>query len=122
MSKLLRTTFLVHAVVAVVLGVALLAAPGRWLGLFGWAPVDPLISRLLGAALLGLAWGSIRCFRASERKEVAVLMEVNAAFCVLGCAGILRQIWGYDYPYYVWILLVILAAFAVLWVIELIRR
>jgi hypothetical protein len=122
MSKSLRYTFIVHAIVAFVLGAPLLLAPGRTLGLFGWAPVDPLISRILGAALLGLAWSSFRGWRAAERKQVAVLIELEAIFCVLSCIGMVRQTFGYYYPYYVWALLVILAAFAVAWVYALVRK
>lgn len=123
MSKSLRYTFVVHAIVAFALGVGLLLAPGRWLGLFGWAPVDPIISRILGAALLGLAWSSWRGWRASERQQVAFLVELEAVFCVLACVGMLRQTCcGYYYPWYVWTLLAILAAFAVAWVYALVRR
>ena len=92
MSKSLRYTFLVHAVVALLFGAALLAAPGRTLGLFGWAPVDPLLSRVLGAALLALAWGSFRGFRAAERWQVALLVELEAVFCVLACRGCLAHV------------------------------
>lgn len=122
MSRSLRYTFIVHAVVALLLGAPLLLAPGRALGLFGWAPVDPLLSRILGAALLGLAWGSFRGFRAAERRQVAFLVETEAVFCVLACVGMLRQMWGYNYPWYAWILLAVLALFAIAWLLALVRR
>jgi hypothetical protein len=122
MSKSLRYTFIVHAIVAFVLGAALLLAPGRSLGLFGWAPVDPLLSRVLGAALLGLAWSSWRGFRAAERTQVAYLVEMEAVFCGLACVGIVRQVWGHYYPYYVWTMLAVLALFAVAWLYHLVRR
>jgi hypothetical protein len=79
----------VHAVVSAVFGGLLLAGPGRFLGWFGWAPIDPIISRLLGAALLALAWGSYRGWRAVERAQVAILIELEAVFCVLASLGLL---------------------------------
>jgi len=122
MPKSLRYTFLVHALVSLLFGAALLAAPGRFLGLFGWEPVDPLLSRVLGAALLALAWSSYRGFRAAERRQVALLVELEAAFCVLAAAGLLRQMVGYYYPWYVWTLLGVFALFAVAWVWALLKK
>jgi hypothetical protein len=119
MSKWLRILFLVHAVVAAVGGLPLLLAPGRTLGWLGWAPIDPLISRILGAALLALAWSSWRGRRAATRAQVALLVEVEAAFTVLTCAGLLRQLLASHWPVYVWLLFGVFAAFAVAWVVAL---
>ncbi len=52
MSKLMKTTCVVHAVLSGVLGLVLLTVPGRFLQMIGWGPVDPILSRILGAALL----------------------------------------------------------------------
>jgi len=122
MSKSLRYTFLVHALVTLLFGAALLAAPGRTLGLFGWAPVDPLLSRVLGAALLALAWSSFRGVRAAERGQVALLVELETVFCVLASLGLLRQTVGSYYPWYVWTLLGVYALFAVAWVWALVKK
>jgi hypothetical protein len=122
MSKSVRIIFGIHALVALVLGAALLIAPGRFLGLFGWAPVDPLLSRVLGAALLALAWSSFRGWRATERGQVALLIELEAVFCVLACAGILRQMIGYTYPWYVWTMLGVFALFAIAWIWALVKK
>jgi hypothetical protein len=76
-SRGLHITFLIHAVVAVVFGVLLLLIPGRSLTLIGWVPetitipnsdlsapgtflVDAIITRLLGAALLAMAFSSFQ--------------------------------------------------------------
>ena len=122
MPKSLRYTFGVHALVALLLGAALLLAPGRFLGLFGWAPVDPLLSRVLGAALIALAWTSFRGYRASSRAQVALLIEAEAAFCVLASVGILRHILASNWPWYVWTMLVVFILFAVAWVWALFRK
>jgi hypothetical protein len=122
MPKSLRYNFGVHALVALLLGAPLLLAPGRFLGLFGWAPVDPLISRVLGAALIALAWTSYRGYRAGSRGAVALLIEAEAVFCVLASVGILRQILGYNWPWYVWTMLVVFVAFAIAWVWALFRK
>lgn len=50
----LKITFVVYALTALLFGLALLVAPGRLLTYLGWAPIDPIMSRLLGAAVLAL--------------------------------------------------------------------
>jgi hypothetical protein len=92
MSKSLKYTFLIHVVVSLIFGAVLLLAPGRFLGLFGWAPIDPLISRLLGAALLALAWSSYRGWGASSYEQVSVLVEMEVIFTVFGSVGLLRHL------------------------------
>ena len=122
MSKGLKWLFLIHAVVAAIFGIALLLAPGRFLGLMGWAPVDPIASRLLGAALLALGWSSFRGWRATERAEVAILVETEAVFTVLCCLGLLRHLVRGGYPFMVWAVLAIFLIFAIAWIVFLVRR
>jgi len=122
MVKWLRIVFLAHMVISGILGALLLVMPGRFLGWLGWAPVDPLLSRVLGAAFLALAWGSFRGWRARERAQVTLLLEVEAFFTILGCAGLLRHLLIAHYPWMVWTLLAGLAAFAAAWVAALLKR
>ncbi len=96
----LRTTFLVHAIVALVFGAALWLIPGRFLTLVGWvqesfiidgteitAPgtlfVDGVITRLLGAVLLALAFSSYQSWRTQEWVKVALVVQLEAVFCIL---------------------------------------
>jgi len=119
MSKTLKTIFLIHAVVGVLLGVPMLIAPGRFLNWLGWAPIDPIISRLLGAALLALSWSSFRGWRAEERARVALLIEMEAVFTVLGCVGLLRHLLFGRFPLVPWAVFVVMAIFAAAWVASL---
>lgn len=122
MSKALNITFLIHAIVSVVGGLLLLIIPGRTLLLFGWAPIDPIISRLLGAALLALAWSSFRGWQATERVQVQILVELEAVFTVLACVGLLRHLLFARYLPIVWLLFAVFAVFAVAWIVFLVRR
>jgi hypothetical protein len=132
----LRTTFLVHLVIGAILGIALFLVPGRALNLLGWVPelvqlpnsdqsipgqtfVDPVITRILGAALLALAFSSLRGWLGSApaRKwsEVALLVELEIIFNVLGALAILAGVFllGRGMPVIGWVLLVVQIAFAV---------
>jgi hypothetical protein len=115
MSRSLRTLFLIHAVVGVIFGVPMLIAPGRLLMFVGWWPIDPIISRLLGAAILALAWSSFRGWRTDDRARVALLLEMEAVYTVLGCVGLLRHLLFGSFPFVPWAVFIILAAFAAAW-------
>jgi hypothetical protein len=120
MSKLLKGAFLLQAVLAVLTGLPLLLAPGRFLGIFGWAPVEPLLDRLLGAALLAMAWTSIFAFRASNRSQVNILVQMQLIFCGLGALGFLRHLTtGAYYPPMVWTVFAVLATFTIVWAVGL---
>ena len=122
MSKALKTTFLVHCVVALVAGALLLIVPGRLLLALGWAPIDPIVSRILGAALLALAWSSFRGWRATERKQVGIVVEMEAVFTVLGCVALLRHLLFARYPLVPWLVFAVLLVFAVAWIFFLVKK
>ncbi len=122
MSRGLKNLFLVHALVGLLFGAPLLIKPGGFLQLFNWAPIDSLVSRILGAALLGLAWSSYRGWRATEKAQVAILIEMEAVYCVLGCVGIVRHLLVRTYPIIVWVVLAVLAIFAVAWIAFWVRE
>lgn len=122
MPKGLKTLFLVHAVVAVVFGLPLLIIPGRLLTWVGWAPIDPIAGRLLGAVMLGLAWSSFRGWMAEERAKVAILVELEAVYTVLACVGLLRHLLFAHYPWFPWFVFAIYLAFALAWIYFLVRR
>jgi hypothetical protein len=100
----------------------LLIAPGRFLEIFGWAPIDPIVSRLLGAAMLGLGWSSYRGWRAAGWDQVAFVVEAEAVFTVLASLGFIRHLLGGSWPWYVWMEFAIFAIFAVAWIYHLATR
>lgn len=122
MSKGLTITFLIHAIVSLIGGLVLLIIPGRFLLLLGWAPIDPILSRMFGAALLALAWSSYRGWRATQRVQVAILIELEAVFCVLVSVGILRHLLIANWPLMVWLLFALYAAWAIVWIFWWVRK
>lgn len=55
----LRRWFIVHFVADVVVAVPLLAVPTMFLRTLGWAAVDPIAARMVGAAFTGIVLGEI---------------------------------------------------------------
>lgn len=123
MRRSLKIIFLIYAIFTFILGAPLLLAPGRFLGLFIWNPIDPLITRLLGAALLAMTVGATRGYMIRQRERVGVVIETNLVFCALGAAGFLRHlIRGSYYPPIIWIIFGFLVLWAILWAWVLLRR
>jgi uncharacterized membrane protein HdeD (DUF308 family) len=140
LSNGLRNTFLVHGVISAILGIVLFLVPGRTLTLLGWVPqsvplpetginvpgtifVDAILTRLLGVALLALAWSSFRGWRAQRRSEVEILIQMEAVFSVLGLVTFLAGFILMDraMPFVGYIFILILALFAVAWGLALRR-
>ncbi len=122
MSTPLKYTFIVHLIVAVVFGLPLVLFPGLFLGSFGWAPVDPLLSRVLGAALLAAAWTSFRVVRGGDASVIGVVLEMELVFAVLAAIGLLRHLLIAYYPPMVWLTFALFVAFAVAWGVLLVAR
>jgi hypothetical protein len=102
-------------------GLPLLVAPGRLLTMLGWAPIDPILSRILGAALMAFAWLLFRAWQGSPADTRPVL-EVQVGFTVLACLGLLRHLLVARYPGLVWALFAVLALLAALAVLFLVTR
>lgn len=133
-SNRLQITFLIHFIVSAILGAAMWLIPGRTLTLLGWVGefiqlpgaevsirgqtfVDPFISRLFGAALLALAFSSFLGWRAKHWEQVALVVQQEAVFCVLGVAAFFAVLFLAERPMPLsgWGVLLLLAGFAVAW-------
>lgn len=132
-SRGLHITFLVHAIIAVVIGAVLWLVPGQGLSLLDWVPettpvpntdvtidgtflVDPILDRLFGAALLAMAFSSFQGWRAKEWGSVELLVQSEAVFCILAVIAILAAlILGRPFNWIRWVTLAIFAVFAVAW-------
>lgn len=133
-SSTLRTTFLVHWIFGGILGVALFLAPGRLLTLLGWVDqwvqlpqsdqsipgttfVDAVVVRSLGAALLGLAFASFLGWRAGKWDSVALIVQTELVYCILGLLALISGIFlmGRPMPAVGYVLMLILAVFTIAW-------
>lgn len=122
MSKIAKIYFLIDAIFCSIIGAFLLIIPGRTLSLVGWVPYDPLMTRVVGAALLALGWGAFRAWKANQYREIAILVEVELIFAVLASIGLLRHLLIASYPPVGWITFCLLAVPAFAWGMIWLRR
>jgi hypothetical protein len=112
--KILRIWFVIHFAADMLFAVPLLFFPEVVLPMFGWIVVDPITSRLVGAALLGIGVESLLGRNASRETFLAMLnLKIIWAFgAILGIGlGI-----GAGGPPAAWLFLVIFAIFLGVWV------
>jgi hypothetical protein len=122
MSTTLKVICLVNAIVWIIIGVLLLVVPGRFLTWLDWTPIEPVMSRMLGAAFLALAWGDLRVWRGSSPVGAGLLVEMQIIFSTLAALGLLRHLLSASFPVKVWILFAILVLFALAWLAALLTR
>ena len=109
----MRTWFRVHCAIDVAAAIPLLLLPARVLRLLGWTSIDPVASRLCGAALLGIGAASVMVDRygLAGYRALLGLKVVWSLAAVFACvAGI-----GDGAPDAAWAFLSIFIAFAGVW-------
>ena len=113
-SSSLRTWFVIHFVADVLFAIPLLFFPQTILNLFGWGTYDPIMSRLVGAALMGIGAESLLGRNASKETFQGMLnLKVIWASCALFAFG--AGIAEGAAPI-AWVLMGIFAIFWVVWV------
>lgn len=115
MKPIQKILVYIFGVLCLLPGAALLLAPGRFLGSLSWAPVDPHLSRILGAALLALAWLVWRMIRPADKSLTSIGAEVFFIFTFLSSVGLLRHVLIANYPIMIWGLTIVLLLYALFW-------
>ncbi|MGB2963724.1 MAG: hypothetical protein WBB69_07025 [Anaerolineales bacterium] len=98
----LRVWFVIHFVVDILFAIPLLFFPEVIMPLLGWTVVDPITSRLVGAALLGIGGESL-LGRNASREVFSAMLNLKilwASSAVLGiglgiAAGGPPMAWGF---------------------------
>lgn len=117
--RTLRTWFVVHALVDVVAAVPLLVAPALVLGRLGWACVDPVSARLVGAALLAIG-GQSFIGRDAGVETYRAMLRLKLIWSLAAAAALFIGI-GAGAPPAAWAFLSIFIAFAGVWLHHAIR-
>jgi len=114
-SRSLRTWFVIHCIVDVIFAIPMLVAPVVFLSLFGWTTVDPFMTLLVGAALMGIGLESYlgRNAGVEAYQGMLNLKIIWSAFAILGLVASVLTFGG---PWMVWLIVAIFVGFNILWV------
>lgn len=83
MTRGLKYTFFAHMLVALLFGLLFLLFPDLYARIANYTPIDPIITRALGVAVLGLAFSSWLGFRAVTWEEIRIILESEVFYTVL---------------------------------------
>jgi hypothetical protein len=111
-SSGLRTLFLVHFVVGLVVGLLYLFIPGMFLGWLGMTVPDDLPYRIIGAAVLAFSASSWYCYQAAEWERVKIVVLAEIAWTVLNVLVGLYSLIFAGAAAAQWINVIIMAGFA----------
>ncbi len=111
----LKTTFLVHAIVGTIVGLAYLLIPTNVGDLLSWPVAEEGPYRLIGAAILGFAVSSWLAYRETDREAVRIVVQMEIVWTVLAT---LVMLWGLllatvAFPAVAWVFAVVFALFAI---------
>ena len=109
----LRVWFVIHFVADILFAVPLLVAPVWTLELAGWTTVDPIATRSVAAALMGIGTESLLCRNAGREVFVAMLnlKIIWSGTVIIGLTWTMLQ----GGPPMGWAMLGIFVTFSALW-------
>lgn len=112
--KGLRTWFVIHFAVDIIFAVPLLLVPDWILPLFGWSAVDPITSRLVGAALLGIGGASL-LERNAGREVFRAMLGLKIIWATAAILAIALGILAGG-PATAWLFFAIFVVFQAVWI------
>ena len=113
LSQGLKTTFLIHFIVALLFGLGFLLIPVAVGNVYGLDVQEPDIYRLLGAAMLGFAVSSWLAYKETNWESVRIVVVMELVWTVLGTLVMLYALLIAGFPVLGWLNAVILATFAI---------
>ena len=113
----LKTWFVIHFIIDMLFAIPMMIAPIWLLGLFGWQSVDPIMTRMVAAALFGIGIESY-LGRNAGCEAFRGMLNLKIIWSLGVIIGVLVSILqgAQDRPVIVWGILAIFAAFNILWV------
>ena len=113
MSSGLRTTFLIHAIIAILFGLTYLLVPEMVGGIMQWDMSDASY-RVLGAALVAIGVSSWLGYKASVWGEVRITVLFEIVWTVLGAVVTAWALLTGAMPSAGWLNFAVFAVFAIL--------
>ncbi len=122
LSPGLKTTFLIHANVATLFGLAYLLIPKKFGSFVNWPVMEPEAYRIIGAAILAFAASSWLAYSASAWEQVKIVVQMEITWTILATLVLLYGIFFAGLPAFAWVNAIIFVVFAVLFIVFYSRR
>ena len=116
----LRSWFVVHFILDIAFALPLLIAPVAFLSLFGWTHVDPVTTRVVGAALVGIGGESL-LGRNADLSTFRTMLRLKVLWSGTANVGFLLSILEGGAPWGTWLFLGIFVPFSALWIAYSVR-
>jgi hypothetical protein len=113
----LKVTFLVHFILGVIIGLLYLLVPEWWSNLSGWPTKDVTAERLIGAAFLGFTASSWWAYREAIVEKVKIVVKMEIVWTILASLVILWGLLFEGAPSAGWMNFIVMAAFAVAFIV-----
>lgn len=115
--KALRIAFIVHFVADVVFAIPLFILPVKFLDFLGWQNADPVVARLVAAALFGIGIESL-IGRNASKESFKSMLNLKIIWSSAAIAGFVLSLITYESAriFIVWVLIVVFVVFNLLWV------
>lgn len=110
-SSGLKTTFLVHIIVGAIFGLVNFLVPEVW-NLGGVLVKEPMMYRLVGAAILGYTASSWWAYRETSWEKVKIVVQMEIVWTILATLAFLWGLLFAGLPTLLWINAVIMGGFA----------
>lgn len=112
-SKQLNIMFLIHFFVSILFGIVFLIFVEGFVAFIQWPYLDPVVGRLLGAALIGFAATSLLAWRETEWAKVKIIVQMEIVWCAIGSIVLLVCVFLFPLPFFTWINIIILIFFLI---------
>ncbi len=111
--RALRICFVAESLFQILCAVPLMLFPNGVLGMCGWTTIDPVATRLVGAALFGIAGASLL----SRRTSLATFRALLRLKILWTGAAVFSVVLSIDQgaPASAWLLLLIVASLGAMW-------
>jgi hypothetical protein len=100
LSPGLKTTFLIHAIVATLFGLAYLLIPKKFGSLVNWPVMEPEAYRIIGAAILAFAASIRHILRGSSSFRLGKRDNLCRVCCSVHCVLLSSVVQGSFYEKY----------------------
>ena len=87
--SILKYTFLIHMIVAFVLGAWFFIAPNTWVDVVSWPYYDPSVDRVMASLMIGLGVTSLLGFKADSYEKVEIVVIGEIVYSILATIGML---------------------------------